>query len=167
MAVYGDYVRLSSASVRIRFETEASKFTLQAGGDVEIERFTQILISHDQVTEQTIGIYIGDGDRVGSANISGQVTVSNSGPTTHTAKTVTSASASMVAANSARKYLLIENDSLTGTIYVNTAGAAATVANGITIGPGESFEFANFVPTGQIFAIGDIGSNPNILVVEG
>lgn len=93
--------------------------------------------------------------------------LNNQGAFTSTAKTVTSASASLVAANAQRRYLEIQNNDPTGSIFVNVAGAAATTANGRKIGPGESWQLDNYAPTGQVFAIGDAASNANVLVVEG
>lgn len=82
-------------------------------------------------------------------------------------QTVTNASAQLLAANAARKMLLIQNKSATGTIYLRLDGAAATVANGLRLGPGDSLSLENYVPTGAIFAIGDIASNTEVLTMQG
>jgi len=81
--------------------------------------------------------------------------------------TVTNASAQLLAANTARKMLVIQNKSATGTIYLRLDGAAATVANGLKLGPGDSLSLENYVPTAAIFAIGDIASNTEVLTVQG
>lgn len=85
----------------------------------------------------------------------------------NTAKTVTSASGSLIAANTARKYLLVQNKDTSGSIYVNFGGGAATEGNGILIGPGGAYELNANMSTQGIQAIGTIPSNANILVVEG
>jgi hypothetical protein len=96
----------------------------------------------------------------------GANSIAKSGGFTNAAATVTSASASLLAANASRQYLLIQNRDPAGTIYVNF-GAAATVANGIKIAPGGAYESGGIVSTQQLFAIGDIASNTNILTVQG
>ncbi len=89
------------------------------------------------------------------------------GAYTQTQKTVTNASASMLAANSNRRYLFIQNNDSSGVIYVNLAGAAATTANGIKLNPGAALEIQGYAPTGAIYAIGSIASNANVIAVEG
>jgi hypothetical protein len=102
----------------------------------------------------------------GSMQITQNVPV-RSGSFANTAATVTNASAQLVAANSARTYLLIQNKDASGNIFVNFGSAAATVANGIKIGPGGNFEMSQNQSTQDLQCIGDMASNTNILVVEG
>lgn len=106
----------------------------------------------------------------GNVSITGTVTVEDTTPVNatgaNTQKTVTNASTSLVAANANRKYLAIQNKDASGKIYINF-GAAATVANGILIKPDSFFELNANMLTAEIFAIGDIASNANIVVVEG
>lgn len=85
---------------------------------------------------------------------------------THTGVTVTNASAQHAAANAAREYLLIQNRSATGSIYVRF-GAAATVGTGIAIGPGGFWEWDSCIPVSAVNIIGSIASNPDVLIVEG
>lgn len=80
--------------------------------------------------------------------------------------TVTNASAQLLAANAARQYLLIQNKDAAGAIYINF-GAVATIANGIKLNPGDSYELSAAVSTQSIFAISDIASNSNVLTVQG
>lgn len=101
---------------------------------------------------------------------SGDVNVIAAAPTRATGansqKTVTNASAQLVAANAARSYLLIQNNDATGIVYV-AFGAAATTANGIKIPPGGSYELNCNILTAAVNAIGSIASNANVVVVEG
>lgn len=83
------------------------------------------------------------------------------------AKTVTSASAQLVAAKPDRKYLLIQNNHPSGAIYLKFGTGAATAANGVKVVPGGFFEMASCVTTGEMSAVGDIASNAAIVVVEG
>lgn len=109
------------------------------------------------------------GNRVGYDKFpAGDVNVlNNQGAFTSTAKTVTNASASLVAANAQRRFLEIQNKDGSGAIFVNVAGVAATTSNSRKIPPGESWCLSGYVPDGQVFAIGDAASNPNVVVVEG
>jgi hypothetical protein len=101
----------------------------------------------------------------------GNVAVTNApalnGAFVNAQKTVTNASAEMLAANAARRYLLIQNRDGTGDIYVTLDGSAATTGNGIKIEAAGSLELQGYVPIGAINAIGTIANNPNVLTVEG
>ncbi len=81
--------------------------------------------------------------------------------------TVTNASGQLLAANAARRYLLIQNNDAAGDVYVTLDGTAATTAKGIKIAAGGSYECQGFVPSGAVFAIGSIANNPNVVAVEG
>jgi len=96
----------------------------------------------------------------------GKVSIS-AGAFAHGVKTVTTASSGMLGANGNRGYLLIQNKDAVGNIWVRVDGGGATVATGVQIGPGSTWEITGRLPTGAINAIGDIASNPNVLVVEG
>lgn len=89
------------------------------------------------------------------------------GAFSQTQKTVTNASAQLLAANLFRRYLIIQNKDATGSVYLKFGATAATTANGIRIAPGGAYEITGFAPTDQIQAIGDIASNANVIVVEG
>lgn len=84
-----------------------------------------------------------------------------------TQETVTTASATLLAANTARRYLLIQNKDAAGDIYIRLDGVAATVDNGLKIEAGGALELDNFVATGEITAIGSIASNANVIAIEG
>lgn len=85
---------------------------------------------------------------------------------TNTNPAVTNASSVILAANAGRKFLMIQNKDAAGNIYI-VFGAAATVALGIKIAPGQTLTLDAKVPAGGINAIGDIANNPNVVVVEG
>lgn len=89
------------------------------------------------------------------------------GAFTQGAVTVTNASGQVAAANAARRYLLIQNKDGAGVIYVNLTGAAATAANGVKVSAGGALEISGYQSTAAIFAIGDIASNANVVIVEG
>jgi hypothetical protein len=120
-------------------------------------------------TAQTVQIVIRLGSIVSyDVSPTGNVSITSPahGTGTNAQKTVTNVSASLVAANAARKVLQIQNKDAAGNVYI-CYGAAATVANGILIPPKGFYELAANMLTAEIFAIGDIANNPNIVVVEG
>lgn len=97
----------------------------------------------------------------------GDVAITNtSGAFDQDTKTVTSASTVLVAANAARRYLLIQNRHATADVYLNLKGVAATVADGVHIPAGASLELSGYVPNNAIEAIGSIASNTSVIVVE-
>lgn len=117
---------------------------------------------------QTVQLGIGDGTATYDRS-DGNVTVTNAtvnGAHVPTAETVTNASTTIIAANAARKYLLIQNQDATGNIWVRCDGAAAAATSAcFKIPPGGSWEFL-VAPTGAVTAIGDIASNANVHAIE-
>lgn len=113
-------------------------------------------IRYDRMT----GDFVVSGS-VGVSGITNQVTPTN------TQKTVTSASAQLIAANAARRFLIVQNKDAAGRIWLYFGAAAATKANGLLLEPGAGIELNDCVPTTEIRAIGDAASNPNVVVMEG
>lgn len=177
LAANGDYVRVRTSLVDLNIENpEFSEKIIASSGDAyEFTQFKRLQISHNDAAEQTVQLIISKGKKADSSKIGGSITlaggvaVASQVPAqatgANTQKTVTNASASLVAANAAREYLLIQNKDASGNIYINF-GAAATVANGVLIPPKSTFILDSNILTAQIFAIGDIASNANIVVVE-
>lgn len=175
----GDGLRLVSASVPIYFREENGglDFYLEQGEQAIFDDkvFKSLQVWHLNGADQTIIVTVSEGARFNGAKISGAVTITSGtvnlgNPTqstgSNTNATVTNASAQLVAANASRKYLLIQNKDASGNIYINF-GAAATVANGLKIQAGGSFELNCNLLTAAINAIGDIASNSNIVIVTG
>ncbi len=79
--------------------------------------------------------------------------------------TVTNTSAQILAADANRQYLLIQNNDPVGNIFISF-GAAATLTTGVMIRPGGFYELNNVCDVQAIFAIGDIASNTNVIVVS-
>jgi hypothetical protein len=82
-----------------------------------------------------------------------------------TAPTVTNSTGQLLAANTSRKSLLVQNNHATGIIYLNF-GASATTAN-MQLGPGQSLFVTSQVPSQAINAIGSVASNTAVVVIEG
>lgn len=93
-------------------------------------------------------------------------TVSARATFTNTQKIVTNASATLLAANASRNYLMIQNNDPTGVIFV-AFGVAATLAAGVRIAAGGYWEWDSAAPINSVQAIGSIASNANIVVLEG
>lgn len=170
----GDFFRILAATdaLNLRFYRNGKEVAeaeqIGAGYAEEFAQgFDRLVI--ESATTQAIQFTVRLGNRVFfDAPPTGNVNVVNvRGAVTQTQKTVTNASAQMIAANTARRFLLIQNKSASGTLYLNLSGVAATTANGLQIGPGDSLSLESFVPTGAVHAIGDIASNPDVVVVEG
>lgn len=133
------------------------------------ERFNKVLITNKEATAQDIQFVARLGHEVDyNKTPVGDVNINNvNGAFSQSQKTVTNASAQLLAANPARRYFLIQNNDASGDVYVTLDGTAATTAKGIKIAAGGSYECQNFNPSGAIFAIGSIASNANVVTVEG
>lgn len=87
------------------------------------------------------------------------------GTPTETVVSVGTSSTSVLAANAAREYLQLINDSDT-TIYVSVGGSAAALNLGTRLNAnGGSIVFDKFIPTGAIYAI-CASPSKNLLVTE-
>lgn len=131
--------------------------------------FTQIMVENAAQAGKRLRIFYGvDVDFVGGMNatISVSSVVPVLGNFTNSQKTVTTASALLSAADADRKYFLVQNNHAAGNIFIQF-GAAAGLMSGIKIGPGVSYELNANMHSGEIYAIGDIASNANVVIVEG
>lgn len=88
----------------------------------------------------------------------------STGAFAQTVQTINTASATISAANSNRKYFALHNTSA-NVVYINLSGAACTVANGIAINPGQFFVLDQFLPSGAITAIATV--NSDVVEIEG
>lgn len=171
----GDFFRLLSCPfpVEVRFYrngTEVSR--AEAVTEGYAERF--VGGSFDKVTiingatGQDVQAVIRAGNEVSyDQPPTGAVTIKNTGGAfAQSTVAVGAASVQLVAANALRRYLLVENKHATLTVSVNLAGAAATVAGGVALLPGESLELQGYVPTGAVNAIAS-GAGASVVVVEG
>lgn len=150
---------------------DAGFFHIRAIGNVLLEPFSRIEITNS-VSQATKFLFSDglSGNRSVPADITDDATriLGTLAPAAFTTakKTVTNASGTLLAANTARKYLFIQNQSATGVIYIKCDGATAVAdATGIQLQPGDVYEPA-VPPTGLIAAIGSIASNPDVHVIE-
>lgn len=167
----GEMFKIISATGAMNVRTDRAQLDgLVAGQGMQENPFDWLEIQDASGASNTIKLLISSDGFIdgitGAMQITQNVPV-RSGSFANTAKTVTNASAQLVAANSARTYLLIQNKDTSGTIYINFGAGAATTANGIMIGPGGVYEMSDVQSTQALQAIGTIASNTNVLVVEG
>jgi hypothetical protein len=153
--------------------TQTIQFVTRLGNEVEYDIAPTGVVSGtvnvgNFPATQPVSGTVSVGNFPATQPVSGTVSVGNtSGAWTQAPVTVTNASSQILAARAGRRYLMIVNKHATGIIYVNLTGAAATVANGVELGPGDSYEIDNYCTNAAITAIGDIASNASVLVLEG
>lgn len=170
LLIQGEYFKILSATNAITVNSDFGVLEdLIAGQGLESTPFEWLLLTNKTGLPNTIKILIGDQNFVDG--MSGAIAIStNKQPITdafvNAAAAVTNASAQLLAANPLRQYLLIQNNDITGSIYLNF-GAMATTANGIRLGPLEAYEMAGTQSSAAIFAIGSIANNNKILTVQG
>lgn len=173
LQVAGRFFKIISATGQLSVNAPGSFGTispLTGGQGLEDTPFSELYLTDLTGSSNSVVLVIGDerfidtslGSVSISANKSPQV-----GTVTQTTKTVTNASALLLAANPSRQYLLIQNKDGAGNVFINVAAAAATVAGGLKVAAGGNFEPTSAVMTGAIYAIGDIASNANVIVIEG
>lgn len=170
----GDFFRLldSTGPVDVAYYfqgreiAKASNVLAGYGERLSGSKFDRIQITSP--TAQTVQFVTRDGADVRYDRGAASVVVTNvRGAFVHTSAPVTPTSGVYLSANANRRYMLVQNKSATGTVWLNLQGGGATQANGIRVGPGDSFELQGYVHTGPLLMIGDIATNPDVLVVEG
>jgi len=170
LQVKGQYFKIISSTGKVSVQSEFGKLDdLMTGQGLERTPFEYLILQDTSGAVNAIQILIGDENFIdaftGNMNIIANI-APQSGSFSNLQKTVTSASTQILAANSAREYLLIQNNDAAGIIYVSF-GVAATALNGVKVSPGGSYELPGTISTQAIFAIGSIASNANIVTVEG
>lgn len=170
LLVSGEYFKIMSSTAAVTVRAEWGTLAdITAGQGLQDAPFSHLIIENNTAGPVDLRILIGDPNFVDG--LSGAVDVKSSVPArssafTNTQNTVTNASAQLVAANSQRNYLLIQNNHASANVFV-VFGAAATTAAGVKVIPGGAYELAGAVSTQAVFAIGDAASNTAVIVVEG
>lgn len=173
MALVGDYVRVKTASVAVRIRDTHSNVdaTVEQGDALNLKPFSRLRVSHSDAAEQTIELLIGNGTSSDSARVGGSVEVSklpaSAVAMTQAAPVVGVASVQILAANTARRFLMIQNTDPAAIVYVNIAGAAASAATGVKLAPGDSMTLDVYAPSAAIFAIASAVMSAPLIVVEG
>lgn len=173
----GDFFRLLKADQAVKVEfyrngaeiSEAEGVTTGYAEKMRQGEFDRVRIY--SATAQTVSFVTRMGaDVYFDAPPTGSVTVQNvNGAFTQAQVPAVTNSGSVVilAAKANRRYLLVQNKALTGDIFIQLNGDAATTLTGIMIPAGDSFECQGFCTTASISAIGTISLNVNVVVVEG
>lgn len=171
LLVGGAYFKLLATTGNVDIKTQDSDLKgMSAGQGVTGQEFSYLAITDKTGATNTIKIVVSDAEFIDSLN--GNVGISTNRVATsaafaNTAATVTNASAQLLAANTSRQYLMIQNKDAAGDIYINFGAGAATTVNGIKIPAGGYFEWFGCVPTSAVQAIGSTASNTNVLTVQG
>lgn len=168
LLVAGDYFKIMSATGAVNVKSTFGELRgLIAGQGLESTPFDGLTIQNATGASNTVRVFVGDENFIDG--FTGNVGVTSNAAArdsyTQATATVTTTAANAVAAGT-RDYVMIQNKSLTGTVYLNFQ-TTATVANGVRLRPGEAWESGLSVPQGAISAIGDIASNPDVIVVTG
>lgn len=174
LAVDADYLRIKKSNIPVRFKTvNGDDFEIKQGDEVSIASFQYVYIKNESAGDEVIDLYTGTKERVGSAELSGSValtgdvslsadtlaalesvTVQNkdsaNGAFTQGRASVTNVNQVLIAADAARRYLLIQNNSLTAVLRVKLDGSAATAAAGFRVPVGGVLEVPNYAVTGAI-----------------
>lgn len=158
LAVNADYLRIKKSNIPVRFKTKnGDDFEIKQGDEVSISNFEYVYIKNESAGDEVIDLYTGKNERVGSAELSGSVVVSdmpvNNGAAVQGRVSLTNVNQVILAANANRKYLIIQNNDTSAVMRVNIAGNAATAAQGFRIPAGGTFEFESFNVTGAINCI--------------
>lgn len=174
LAVNADYLRIKKSNIPVRFKTKnGDDFEIKQGDEVSISNFEYVYIKNESAGDEVIDLYTGKDERVGSAELSGSValtgdvslsaatlaalesvTVQNkdaaNGAFTQGRASVTNVNQVLIAANAARRYLLIQNNSTTAVLRVKLDGSAATAGAGFRVTQGAVLEIPNYAVTGAI-----------------
>lgn len=122
-------------------------FTKQAGNDGEAA-FTRVEV--DVLGADTVSILISDGS-VRYNRAQGSVAVTNmDGVYTDSQKSVTNADQVLLAANTARRVAVIQNNSAAGVLRIVLDGTAASATKGKRIQPGQIYELPGYATTSAI-----------------
>lgn len=173
-AVVGDYIRLKTAAVPVSFTIEETgeSIELEQGDAANLSAFKRVKVAHKDAAAQAIIFYVGNGTSADSAKVGGSVSVSSTpAPVTtftQAGATVGIASAQLLAANAARRFLMVQNNDATAIVYLNLTGAAAAVAGGVNLSPGGSLVLDVALTGAAINAIANVATAAGaVTVVEG
>lgn len=165
-----------NANVNIRLYKGGKRLDLgeitNIGAGIEIGGFNSGVdfdrVQIDIAGADTVQVAIGNGQARYNRNVSNTVMLTNkqsqSGALANSAATVGTASAQLLAANTARQYLLVQNIGQSGNIFVTFGAAAATTTTGIKIAPGGFYEQTDLISTQAVQAIGDTAGIPAVVV---
>lgn len=159
IAIAGDYVRVRESAVDLLIENPDSgeRIEVSEGDDFEFSEFRRLRVLNTSASAQTVKLTVSKGKRAGASRVSGSVSLSGTSYTQSRAS-LTNAVQTLIAANSQRVYLLLQNNDASAYMRVTMDGNDPGAAAGFRIGPGDSLEIATNAPTGAIKAIMETAS---------
>lgn len=161
-ALAGVYLRIGYKEVQIKSQTAQTLRVMVAEKEGGTRRQSGSVVVANTPNVEVINIPHVVVDTLPAVSISD----AKNSAFTNAAATVGTTSGQLLAARASRRYLLVQNNSDTATIFVRLDGTAATNTTGVKLAPGASLELAAWCPTGAITAISDTAGTP-VVVVEG
>lgn len=165
-----------NTNVNIRLYKNSKRLDLgeivNIGAGIEIGGFNSGVdfdkVEIDIAGADTVQVGIGNGQARYNRNVSNTIMLTNkqsqSGSLVNAAATVGLASGTLLAANTARQYLLVQNTGNSGNIFITFGAGAATLTTGIKIAPGGFYEQTDLISTQAVQAIGDAAGIPAVVV---
>lgn len=171
LAATGDYIRVRYSAVDLTIEQPDSGEVIEVsqGDDFEFTPFSRLRISHASGADQTVKLIVSKGKRAGSSQVSGSLSIAG-GAYEQTRKTVSNGAAvELLAANTARKAGMIQNNDSGAVLRFTLDGSTPTATAGFRLLAGDAFDLPAYAATGAVMGIMETagsGSN-NIEVAEG
>lgn len=170
----GGYFHLlkTAAALSVKFLKNGSVFSEAVGVDAGYfskprQNFDAVVI--ESGVEQAIKFAVSDGTG-GYNRTVGTVDVNNltkvGGVFSQSAAVVSGVSGQLLASNSARRLLMVQNNDPVTDVFLSLNGAAASVGTGLKISPGGTILMDVFVPVGGISAITSSAVNNSVIVLE-
>lgn len=169
LAVGGSFFKVTAASGILKITAPGIALNgIQAGQGLRGPKFDGLLFTDKSGANNIVTVMVGDAEFLDSMSGSVAVTANKVPQFTNVQPnkvTVTSVSGNYLSVNPNRQYLSIQNQDAIGTIYIRIGNAVA-LGIGKRLLPGESWESGAGVSTFGVYLIGDIASNPNVLIEE-
>lgn len=156
-AVIGDFIRIDSATVTLKVILEdedgvmVADLLMTQGRSVALPvDFSNVRVSNPSGGATTATLEIGRGN-ISDNELTGTITASRGATLSNAAHTVGVAAAELLAADSTRRSIVIQNLSASDIYLGNDSGVLTT--NGLKVGPTQSLT-VDKAPEAAIFAIG-------------
>lgn len=170
LQVSGTFFKILSCTGAVEIKGKFGKLSgITTGQGLSDTPFDDLFITDKSGGANVVQLIVGDQNFIDGATGSVAIVTNKvpvSGAFLASSKTVTNASAQLLAANTSRQYLAIQNNDASGDLRIQF-GAAATLAAGLKIPAGATWELQGVACTQAIFAIGTIANNANVNTVEG
>lgn len=151
IAAKGNYVQVRQSAIDLIIENPQTgeKVEGSQGDDFEMSPFKSLIVYNNSGVDQPIKLTVSTNKKAGSAKVSGNVTFTNNA-FLQGRYSVSNVNVLLLAANSSRRYLLIQNNDTAAVLRVTIDGNPATAAEGFRLLPGDSIEFPTVAPSGAV-----------------